>query len=176
MGIKLIWFGCIVLLGGFVTLVLAYQEQQKETLRKNWPFVPGLVTHCEIVKTTIARLRVPAVGSSPSPDPEYIRYPVWAIQVAYTYRVGDKEFVGSEATSALLTEPADRNTGASDHLKKIAAQINSRPSRDVHYDPADSSESYLVFVEQPSRRGLWRMGVGCLAVGVILLAGGWQIR
>ena len=53
MGIKLIWFGCIVLLGGFVTLVLAYQEQQKETLRKNWPFVPGLVTLCSPYVPTV---------------------------------------------------------------------------------------------------------------------------
>jgi len=158
--------------GGVVSILLGYSVQGHDQVLENWPSVLGMVASCSIVKTTQARLRVPATHGGASPEPTYREDPVWAISVEYHYSVGGKPYTGREATSALLVENIRGNGSApSSRMQSLAAQFPPGSQAEVHYDPADPGRSYLVPIGDPGKARLFRTGGICVIAGLLVAAG-----
>ena len=163
--------GLLMVSGGAVSIALGYSVQRRDQVLKNWPSVPGTVVSCSIVKTTQARLRVPATRGGASPEPTYRQDPVWAIVVEYHYSVDGKMHTGHEATSALLLENVRGNESApSDRMRSLAARISPEAHADVHYDSVDPHQSYLIYIDDPGKARLFQTGGICM-IGGILVAG-----
>jgi len=140
-------------------------------LRK-WPSLQGTVVSCTIVKTTQARVRVPATRGGASPEPTYREDPVWAIAAEYLYSVDGRMYTGHEATSALLLEKIRGNESApSSRMQSLAEQFRPGTKAAVHYDPADHGRSYLVPVDDPGKARPFRTGGICVIAGLLVATG-----
>jgi hypothetical protein len=172
MGGKLLLIGLLIIGGGVVSLALGYSAQRRDNALRKWPSVQGTVGACSIVKTTEARLRVPVTTGGASPDPSYRLDRVWAISVEYHYPINGKTYGGREATSSLLLENIRGNESApSPRMQALAARITPGSEMDVHYNPSDPHQSYLIFIDDPGKPRLFRTGVFCVALGILVAAG-----
>ena len=154
-------------------LLLAYSAHRKDQERENWSRTTGMVTSSEVVRTTIARLRIPARSATPPPQPTYHEDPVWAIEVSYRYSAGGKDRIGHDATSRLIVEEIRGDaSGPGAELAALAGRIPPGVEHDVYFDPGDPGESYLVYVDSPGKASLFRVGVVCLLVGAMVALGG----
>lgn len=167
---RLPMYGYILLLAGLLTLGLYMMYHRRETAKKSWPSVPGKITESKIVQTTRAELQTPTVNRRMRDDKYYSDIKVWSLAVQYQYQLDGKDYAGTTATSNNWEDPvSDYPDGPSQKLHDWSMQLHRGASVSVHYNPADPSETYLVYAENPSRTML-AIGFGLLVLGILLVA------
>jgi hypothetical protein len=168
---KLTLLGILVICGGLISLALGYMTHRQDAVLRKWPVVRGQVLSAQIVKTTQARLVLPARSTGSAPDPTYRKDLVWALAVEYQYTVEEKMFTGYRSTSSLLVE--DIRMGIlepSEKLRALCSQILVEKERPVHYDPINPRESYLLYVDNPRKAQMHGTGWICVVIGLAMIA------
>lgn len=115
----------------------------------NWPFVDGSLTKAEVGTTSVGRY---------FPD------------VAYSYRVGDRDFVGSTVRFS-DGEYRDRNAAA-----QAISGLSVAQSVKVFYDPADPSRTVLQTGAGFQEYALLCIPLIMLGIGVLLIVHLWRTR
>lgn len=173
MGGKVLVLGLLMVGGGIVSIALGYSVQRRDQVLKSWPSAPGTIVSSSIIRTTQARLRVPATRGGASPDPTYRRDLVWALAVQYQYSVGGKVYIGYDATSSLLVENI-HSTGnpPSPRMQSLATQLVAGSHTAVHYNPDAPEQSYLAYIDAPGKARSFRIGGFCVVAGLLVAAAG----
>jgi len=175
---KIMVLGCFVAFGGAVSLAFGLAAQRRESAMMKWPTVPGAILSSKIIQTVDARLR-PPVYSRPAPTkPSYKLQEVWALDAEYQYDVNGVKLRGSRATSCRFVQEIGKGcSGPGEALQSLLSQIPAGSKVRVHYDPANPSESYLIYQDSPEKKSLFKTGFALVLVGaMIAFAGKYAIR
>ena len=144
-----IFAGAFALLIGIVGLWTGFKQLRNRAALNRWPITKGKVIERGTYKPYIPTAGPPAFRHAPL--------------VKYVYQVAGREFINDRIRPKRIQQP-QHNT------KKWAQKTANRfPDEvDVHYNPEDPSESFLVQTPKILLYGL--MGASCFAIlfGVVL--------
>ena len=170
---KLLQLGLLILAGGFASMAFGLAAQRRDMALKRWPAVPGQVVSSRIGQTTEAQFVAPAHSATPRSEPDYKLNPVWAVQVEYRYQVAGTDFTAYRATSCHLVEQVQAGAPEpGEPLNSVLAQCPAGARVQVHYNPANPAESYLIYLASPGIMPLFKTGGLLIGVGLLIgLAG-----
>lgn len=173
LSIRLLLFCAVIAAAGAAVTGYGVWLGRASEASRDWPVVTGQLLHAQLALKDQDRLSQPKRQQVKPENPIYRTVRVWDLDVAYRYRVGDREYTGSTATSTLLAEDAaDDVRGPGESLRAAAARLRPGPVP-VHYDPEQPDRSFLIHVPDPQaphtvRFGLW-MVAGAVAVALLLV-------
>jgi hypothetical protein len=160
----------VLLISAVFCLGLYFAFHRMDTAKKTWPSIPGKMIESEIIRTTKAYLQTPSVNRGIGDDTYYRKYPVWALQVTFSYRIGDQEYNGHQATSTNQVDRIDEYpNGPSQEMVNWSHQLQKGAFVEVHYDPTNPVESYVLYAESRNR---WLLITGSvlLILGLAVVA------
>jgi hypothetical protein len=159
-------FGLLVAAGGVISLALGFAEQKKDLELSRWPAVAGQMEYCKIVESKNTRMRSSSQLSTARSDANLETVNVWTLEADYHYEINGKKYNGYRATSSSLAEQIDGSKSEpSKRLKSIMAQLKEGASVEVHHDPANPQESYVIYVPAPGIASLYKTGAALLVIG-----------
>jgi hypothetical protein len=163
---KMSLLGIVIIIGGIASLAFGYAANRRDKALQKWPSALGFVISSKIAQTSQARLQSPAHNRLPRSKPDYRQVNVWAIEAEYRFAVLGREYLGFRATSnPIVDEVRDKAAGPGMTLRVLRAKIPEGMQVPVYYNPDDPKESYLLFVESPRKKSLFRIGISLVLAG-----------
>ena len=159
----------VTISGGLASFVFAFTAHRRDVTLKRWTTVPGKIVSSSINKTTEAQFMSSSRLATPASGPNYKINIVWTVQVEYHYHVANTDYIGYRATSCHISEKVRTDVlEPGQSLKSILAQCSKDAQVQVHYNPTNPSESYLIYMASPGIRPLLRTGSFLIGAGLLM--------